>query len=89
MRALRKRPKKEWVTFDKCEDLLDDLGLTNACFMAITGTSEGTFYLWKRKYKLPATAISAVKEQLAKYYYKEYNSKLKLIWKDVEEDEID
>jgi len=78
---------KEWTTFDKCEELLENLNLKNSDFMRITNTPEGTFYLWKRKYKIPMTAISAVKEQLARYYYKEYQKKLSFIWNDTDEEQ--
>lgn len=77
----KKNPRKEWVSFDKLEKLQKDLRLFDLDIISICCAS-GTFYRWKKKGKVPATTLSVIREELARYYKKEYDEKLKYIYSD-------
>lgn len=80
MRFRKKIPRKEWTGFDELQDLLDKLQMTDTNFIMITGCASSTFYIWKRKGKVPANILSKLKEEMAKYFKSEYDRKCQIIW---------
>jgi hypothetical protein len=77
----KKNTKKEWTSFDKLEEMQKRLHLFDLDIISIC-CSSGTFYRWKRKGKVPATTLSVIREELARYYKKEYDEKLSYIYND-------
>lgn len=76
----KKIPRKEWTGFDELQVLLDNLKMSDTDFMMITGCASSTFYIWKRKGKVPANMLSKLKEEMAKYFKAEYDRKCEILW---------
>jgi len=77
----KKVPKKEWTSFDEIIDLQERLDLSDSDFISLC-CSRCSYYRWKKKGKAPLNTLSVVREELAKYYKKQFDEKLKLIWND-------
>ena len=77
----KKNPKKEWVSFSKLEEMQKSLCLFDLDIISIC-CSSGTFYRWKKKGKVPATTLSIIREELARFYKKQYDEKIDLIYND-------
>ena len=75
----KKIVKKEWTSFDKLEEMQKKLRLFDLDIISIC-CSSGTFYRWKKKGKVPTSTLSVIREELARYYKREYDEKLKCIY---------
>tara|TARA_R110002167_G_scaffold27695_4_gene94148 strand:- start:941 stop:1213 length:273 start_codon:yes stop_codon:yes gene_type:complete len=82
----RKTPSKAWSEFSEAQALIDGLGLSNEEFIEIAGFTHTSFYRWYKKGKIPSKELNELKLAFAEYYLKEYNHKVKLIWKDIDEE---
>lgn len=79
MRIRKKIPRKEWTTFDEVIDLQEKLNLNDTDFMMISGCASSTFYLWRRKGKVPANNLAAIRLEMIEYFRAEFDKKCKLI----------
>ncbi len=80
MNFRKKRPRKEWTDFCELQDLLDKLKMTDTDFIRISCCASSTFYIWRRKGKVPAAMLSTIREEMAKYFKNEYDKKCEMIW---------
>lgn len=80
MRIRKKIPRKEWTSFSEVEELIEKLQISDIDFIMIANCSSSSFYLWKRKYQVPANVLSIIREELAKYFKSEYDKKCEIIW---------
>ncbi len=83
----KKQKQKEWSCYSELEDFRIKLKLNNREISDIAGIGKTTIYLWKKKGKVPTYMVSQIKEAFAEYYWREYNSKVKIIWGDHENEE--
>lgn len=82
MRAKKRVYKKEWTSFEEISNLQKRFGFSDGEFIEIACISSASFYLWKRKGFAPSRTISVIREELVRYFKKEYDEKMNLIWND-------
>lgn len=81
-RQFRKRvPKKEWTSFEEISSLQERLDLSDSDFISLC-CSRCSYYRWKKKGIAPLNTLSVIREELARYYKKQYDEKMDLIYND-------
>jgi hypothetical protein len=75
--------KKEWTSFEEISGLQERLDLTDDDIISMC-CSRCSFYRWKKKGKAPLNTISIVREELARFYKKQYDDKINLIYNERE-----
>ena len=78
--------KKDQVSFLEIEKLQRALKLNNTNFADFAQVHPATVGLWRRRGLAPASAVSKIREEFARFYKDEFDRKMKLIWSENDEE---
>jgi hypothetical protein len=77
---------KNWSDFKYLEKLRVKLKLINEDLIEICNVGRATFYTWKRNGRVPTFTLATLREELARFYKREYDEKIRQIYEDFEDE---